>query len=145
MPPECRWALLPAVLPALFNDARTVFEEKVHPDSGKWNWRRFVFAMAWTEVPLGFLLAAALAASVSWGFSWRIGITFWLCSVFIGVIARMLIQCWTVSPQNETRYTNRVAVPFYITFLVAIISGYLIWFGISVYPHIPYSLVEEDR
>jgi hypothetical protein len=119
------------------------FEEGVAPEipGMKFNWRRFLIACIFTGIPYGIYVVLLVSIpGILQNMTWGIGIRLYLFYWVMIISAQILWKSWRIPVENETRWSNRRAVPFYSTLLLMIALGYVLWFSVRVYPLIPFSL-----
>lgn len=140
------WVAGPPAVHASLTLAARRFEEHAAPDqlaSGKFNWRRLMFAMSISPIPLAFFFALLLAIpNITEGLYWGILLRFGLFYIAIVDVAQLFGMSRRVTKGKDgTWWLNRTyAAPFYFTFLVILVLSYTVWFGVRIYPLIPFSL-----
>jgi hypothetical protein len=136
------WVLGPPIVFISFYTG-AMFQERAAPIiSGKFNWRRFLFACLLTAIPIAISSGLLVAIpGITENFTWGMGIRLFLFYLAMWSSGQRLFVSWRVQPEKETWLVNRHhGAPFYLTLLITLVLGYVFWFSARIYPLIPFSL-----
>jgi MFS family permease len=137
------WALgPPAAVASVVLIARR-FEDRVAPETPReFNWRRFVIASFLTSIPYAVLMALlSIIPGVLDSLTWGTGIRLFMFYIGMLACAQVFWMSWQSQEEKASPWRNRShAAPFYMTLLLTIVLGYVLWFSVRVYPLIPFSL-----
>jgi hypothetical protein len=137
------WVLGPPILHASIMEAKDRFEKRAVPETpGKYNWRRLVFSLLLSGIPLAlFLGLLAAIPGVLVNMTWGVGIRFFLFYAAMMNFAGLFWVSRHAETNKETWWMNRShAAPFYLASLVMTVMSYAVWFSVRIYPLIPMSL-----
>jgi hypothetical protein len=117
------------------------FEVRAVPEaSGKFNWRRFLFSMFLPAIPLTIFVAILVVIpGALQEMTWWAGIRLYLFVVAIMSSADFLWMSWKIPTEKETWLVNRQSLPFHISLLSMLVLSYVLWFGVRIYPMIPFA------
>src|SRR6266849_4055771 len=97
------WLLGPPVLHTTILHAQRRFDERVVPEvPGKFNWRRFIFSLLFSGLPLAIFIALLnLVPGVLLNMTWGIGIRYLVFDIIMINLAQLLWMSQRVPPEHE--------------------------------------------
>src|SRR5712691_3871277 len=136
------WVLAPPIVFISFYGGES-FKERAAPiHSDKTDWPRFVFVSLVGIIPFSIFFGLLTSIPGIWkNFTWGMGFRLFLFYFAIWICGHYLLIAWQVQTEKETWLVNRRhAAPFYLTLLLTVVLGYVVWFAARIYPLIPFSL-----